>query len=327
MKFFPRGLTQITATLAALFFAGHADAQQFPSKAITIISPFAAGGLLDATLRSLAEPMSKTLGQPIIVDTRPGASTIIAMQACAKAQPDGHTLCATTPDSLSYNPYLFSKLPYDPEHDFVPVTSLVFPTSVVVANASAPFNTMKEMAAYAKANPGKITFGTWGVGSTPDVYGAAMKREFGIDFLHIPYKGAALTLMAVVAGEIAVTYGGLGLTLPYIRSGKLKALATTPGRSNLLPDVPSMKDLGAEPGLPTYFGLFAPAKTPSPAIEKLAAAVSQALQTPQVQDYLKQQIMEPGGAAPADFAKFVKTDRANAGAAFKAMGLKPLDSQ
>jgi tripartite-type tricarboxylate transporter receptor subunit TctC len=311
----------------AMLAAATAAAQTFPAKPVHIILPFAAGGLLDGSVRAVAQQMSQSMAQPVIVENRPGGSTFIGMQACAKAPPDGYTVCITTPDSLSYNPYLFTRVPYDPENDFAPVTNLVFTNNLIVAHASAPFNTFKEMIAYAKANPGKVTWGTWGIGSIPHVYLEAINREFGVDILQVPYKGAGQAYPAILAGEVHATYGGLGFSIPHIKAGKLKPLATTPDPSPLVPGVPTMKELGAEPGLPSYFGVFAPARTPGPVLEKLSAEFAKALRTPKLQEFLQTQTLQPVGNTPAEFAAFVKADRANAARVFKSMGLKPQDTQ
>ena len=314
------------ALVLGMVFASSASPQAFPSKPIHVILPFAAGGLLDGTVRAVGQQVTESVGQPVVVENRPGASTFIGMSACAKAAPDGYTVCITTPDSLSYNQHLFTKVPYDPENDFVPVTNLVLTNNLIVAHASAPFNTFKEMIAYAKANPGKVNWGTWGIGSIPDIYLKAINRDFGVDIVAVPYKGAGQAFPAILAGEVHATYGGLGFAIPHIKSGKLKPLATTPERSPLLPGVPTMKELGSEPGLPSYFGVFAPAKTPPAVVEKLAAEFAKALRTPKLQEFLKTQTLQPVGNSPAEFAAFVKADRANAQRVFKAMGIRPTDA-
>jgi tripartite-type tricarboxylate transporter receptor subunit TctC len=309
----------------AALIAATAGAQGFPDRPILVLLPFAAGGLLDTTVRAVTQPMQQALGQPVVVESRPGGATFIAMQACAKAPPDGHTLCVTTPDSLSYNPYLFSKLPYDPEKDFVPVTNLVLTNNLIVAHSDAPFSTFKDMIAYAKTNPGKVTWGTWGPGSIPHVYLETITRHYAVDILGIPYRGAGQATPAILAGQIHATYGGAGFYMPHIEAGKLKPLAATPEAS--LPGVPTMKELGVEPGLPSYFGVYAPASTPAPVVERLAAEFAKALQTPKVQEFLKAQTLRPVGSSPAEFAAFVRADRANAERTFRSMGLKPLDAQ
>ncbi len=322
----------IATTLRTVAFAAcmltmaSVSAQAFPTKPIRIILPFAAGGLLDGTVRAVGQHVSDSVGQPVLVENRPGASTFIGMQACARSAPDGYTLCITTPDSLSYNQFLFSKLPYDPENDFAPVTNLVITNNLIVAHSSAPFSTFKEMITYAKANPGKVNFGTWGIGSIPHVYLEAINRELGVNITQVPYKGAGQAYPAILAGEVHVTYGGLGFSVPFIKSGKLKALAATPDESPLLPGIPTMKQEGVEPGLPSYFGAFAPAKTPPPVLEKLAGEFAKALKQPKMQEFLNAQTLMSVGNSPSEFAAFVRADRANAQRVFRAMGLKPADA-
>ena len=300
--------------------------QSFPTKPIRLILPFPAGGLVDGTARAITQPMAESLGQPVIIESRPGGSTFIGMSACAKSPPDGYTICMTTPDSLSYNQNLFTQMPYDPETDFVPVTNLVNTNNLIVAHSSAPFNSFKEMIAYAKANPGKVNWGSWGQGSIPHVYLEWFKRAPGIELAHVPYKGAGQAFPAILSGEIHVTYGGLGFAIPHIKAGKLKPLAVTPARSQLLPDIPTLAEFGADPGLPSYFGVFAPGKTPMPIVEKLSAEFAKALRAPKIQEFLKAQTLEPVGNSPAEFAAFVKADRANAAKVFKSMGIKPTDA-
>jgi tripartite-type tricarboxylate transporter receptor subunit TctC len=203
-------LAWLALLTAAPFTAMPAHAQKFPSKPIHVILPFAVGGLLDATVRAIGQNLSQSVGQPVLVENKPGGGTFIGMEACARATPDGYTICVTTPDSLVYNPYLYTQVPYDAEKDFVPVTNLVFINSIIVAAGNAPFNTFKEMIAYAKANPGKVTWATWGAGSIPHVYLEAVIHAFNVDILQVPYKGAGQAYPAVLSGEAQVTYGGLG---------------------------------------------------------------------------------------------------------------------
>jgi tripartite-type tricarboxylate transporter receptor subunit TctC len=320
---FIRGMAAAAGLLS--FAATVAHAQSFPARAIHILLPIAPGGLLDGTVRTIAQPMSDSIDQPVLVENRPGGSTSIGMQACARSAPDGYTVCITTPDSLSYQPYLFTKLPYDPEHDFAPVTNLVIIDNVIVANPAAPFSSFKELIAYAKVNPGKVNWGTWGPGSLPDVYLQAVKQTLAIDITAVPYKGGAQAFPAILAGEVQVTFGAIGVTLAHIKAGRLKALAATPQASPLLPGIPTLKGEGVEPGLPSYFGVFAPANTPAPILDRLAAEFAKALAQPKVQEFLHAQVLEAVGSTPAEFAAFVKADRMNAERVFNAMGIKPTD--
>jgi tripartite-type tricarboxylate transporter receptor subunit TctC len=316
----------LASTLLATIASGYApsaNAQKFPNKPIHVILPFAVGGLLDATVRAIGASVSQSVGQPVVVENKPGGGTFIGMEACARAAPDGYTICVSTPDSLVYNPFLYTQVPYDAEKDFVAVTNLVLINSLIVAAGNAPFGTFKEMIAYAKANPGKVTFATWGAGSIPHIYLEAINRTFNVDILNVPYKGAGQAYPAVLSGEAQVTYGGLGFSMAQIKDGKLKPLALTPNTSSLLLGIPTMKELGAEPGLPGYFGVWAPGKTPEPIVATLSSEIAKALEQPKIKEFLVAQTLIPVGNSPAEFAAFVKQDRENAGKVFKEMGLKP----
>lgn len=316
-------LASVLLATIAWGYVTSASAQNFPNKPIHIILPFAVGGLLDATVRAIGASVSQSVGQPVIVENKPGGGTFIGMESCARAAPDGYTICVSTPDSLVYNPYLYTQVPYNAETDFVAVTNLVFINSLIVASGSAPFGTFKDMITYAKANPGKVSFATWGAGSIPHIYLEAINRNFKVDILNVPYKGAGQAYPAVLSGEAQVTYGGLGFSMAQIKEGKLKPLAMTPDASPLLPGIPTMRELGAEPGLPGYFGVWAPGKTPAPIVATLSSEIAKALQQPKIKEFLVAQTLIPVGNSPAEFAAFVKQDRENAGRVFKEMGLKP----
>ena len=193
------------------WFAQSAAAQTYPNGPVRVIVPYSAGGLADALARTISALVSEAIGQPVIVEDRPGASSIIGMEACAKARPDGQTLCLTVADSLSYNPQLFAKLPYDPDKSFVPIIRLAWTNNLLVANAKAPFNTYKDMIAYAKANPGKLNWGTWGPATLPDLYLRWISSNAGVNITAIPYGGAAKANIAVYSGEVDITYMGFGV--------------------------------------------------------------------------------------------------------------------
>jgi tripartite-type tricarboxylate transporter receptor subunit TctC len=314
-----RGLV-LMAGLAAVPWAG---AQPFPSKPITIIVPYPAGGVVDLFARTLGPHITEVTGQPVIVVNRAGANSIIGMTACARAPADGYTACMTIGDSLTYNPLLYADLPYTAA-DFAPVTILAWSTSMLVANANAPVGSFKEMVAYAKAKPGALNFGTWGPASTPDIYLRWIKRQFGIDITAIPYKGAGQANPALFAGEIDITLYGVGNALPHLKAGKLKPLAVMgTQRSSLLPDVPSLGEEGADPGLAIYFCLFAPAKTPKPIIDRLNAEFVKALHTPKAQAMLEQYTLRTEGNSSDDFARFMAEERVNATRVFNVLGIRP----
>jgi tripartite-type tricarboxylate transporter receptor subunit TctC len=320
--------TSLFAAVAAMCLAAASSwAQTFPSKPVTLIVPYVAGGAVDATARAIGAPVGESIGQPVLVETRPGASSMIGMQACAKAAPDGHTLCLTVADSLSYNPLLFKTLLYDPDRDFVPVINLVRGNSMLIAKGNAPFGSMKELIAYARAKPGAINWGTWGPASIPEVYLNWIKRETGAAITPVPYKGAGQAVPATLAGEVDVTFMVIGAVVPHIKAGKLRSLAVIgTQRSPLLPDVPSLGEEGLDPGLRSYFGIFAPGATPRPVVDRVNAEFNKALQLPRVQQFFRTQTLDIVGGSAADFAQFLKEDRANAARVFKAIGVQPSDA-
>jgi tripartite-type tricarboxylate transporter receptor subunit TctC len=307
------------------WLAPRAGAQTYPSGPIHIIVPYAAGGLVDALARITGARITESMGQPVIVENRPGASSSIGMQACANAKPDGHTVCPTTADSLSYNPQLFANLPYDPEKSFSPVIRLALTNNLLVANAKVPFNNYKEMISYAKANPGKLNWGTWGPATLPDLYLRWISSQAGVDIQAIPYKGGATqTNPAVYSGEVDITYMGFGVAAPQIAAGTIKPLvAVGAKRSPFMPDLPSLGEEGGDPGLQGYFGLWAPAGTPKPIVLRLNAEFSKAISTPQVQAFYKSSTLIAEPNTPDEFGAFAKADREAAAKVFKSIGIMP----
>jgi tripartite-type tricarboxylate transporter receptor subunit TctC len=315
----------VILSIIGCWFAPPAVAQSYPSGPIRIIVPYAAGGLADALARATGAKVSDAVGQPVIAENRPGASSIIGMEACANAKPDGQTLCLTVADSLSYNPQLFANLPYDPDNSFAPVIRLAWTNNLLVANTRAPFNSYKEMIEYAKANPGKLNWGTWGPATLPDLYLRWISFRAGVDIQAIPYKGgAAQANQAVYSGEVDVTYMGFGVAAPQIAAGAIKPLvAVGSKRSPLMPDLPSLGEQGGDPGLAGYFGLFAPAGTPEPIVQRLNVEFAKAIGTPQVQAFYKASTLVAEPNTPGEFAAFAKADREAAAKVFKSIGIVP----
>ncbi|OFZ97640.1 MAG: hypothetical protein A3H35_06895 [Betaproteobacteria bacterium RIFCSPLOWO2_02_FULL_62_17] len=320
-------LIRTAAAVAGTLCVAAASAQSFPSKPIRIIVPYVGGGAVDGSARVVAAPMSEAMGQPVLVENRPGASSMVGMQACAKSPADGYTTCMTVADSLSYNPFLFKNLPYDPDKDFAPVINLLRGNSMLFAKGNAPFNNFKEMIAYAKSRPGTLNWGTWGPASVPDMYLQWIKHEVGVNIAAVPYKGAGQAVPAVLAGEVDISYMVIGAILPHIKAGKLKPLAVVGGRrSPLLPDLPHLAEEGADPGLRSYFGIFAPGGTPKPIVDRLNAEFAKALQLPKVQEFFRTQALDIVGGSADEFARFLREDRVNSGRVFKTMGVKPGDA-
>jgi tripartite-type tricarboxylate transporter receptor subunit TctC len=320
-----RALVSLVAACALL--APLAHAQSFPAKPLRMILPFPAGGGLDATVRAIGQAMSESVGQPVLVENRPGAATIIGMQACARAAPDGYTTCITAADSLSYNPLLYKSLPYEPK-DFVPVSHLVRIYALILGRGNAPFSTYKEMLEYARAKPGALNWGTWGPASSPDLLLQWAKLEKGDDIAAIPYKGGGSSAVpALLSGEIDVTLNLIGPSLPLIKAGKMKPLAVIgnkrwPG----MPDLPSLAEEGVDPGLASYWAAFAPAATPRPLVVRWNAEFTKALAAPAVQEFLRTQTLEAVGSPVDESAAFLVQDRANAERVFKRLGVKPVDT-
>jgi tripartite-type tricarboxylate transporter receptor subunit TctC len=323
-------ITGTVGLMLALFAATHlhmASAQTYPSKPIRLIVPIVPGAVVDALARTIGPQVGDQIGQPVLAENRPGGSSIIGMQACARAAPDGYTLCIAVADSLSYLPHLFKNLPYDPENDFAPIIYLVRGNSMLLANANAPFNSYKEMIAFAKAKPGAINWGTWGAGSIPDMYLQWSKHQMGVDITAVPYKGGGQAIPALIAGEVHVTFMAVGPMMPHIKAGKLKPIAIVGDRRTaLLPDVPSLTEERADPGVRSYFGIFAPGKTPKAIVDRLNAEFAKALQTPRLQEFVRAQTLDVVGGSAAEFADFLRKDRENAGRVFKAIGVQPTDA-
>jgi tripartite-type tricarboxylate transporter receptor subunit TctC len=318
-----RILQVLVATVVSV--AQQAVAQTYPSGLIRIIVPYAAGGVTDSLARIVGAQVADAVGQPVIIENRPGASSMLGMQACASAKPDGYTVCIAVADSLSYNPQLFASLPYDPEKSFAPVMRLALTNNLLVASAKTPFNNYKDMIAYAKAAPGKLNWGTWGPATLPDLYLRWVSSQAGVKIQAIPYKGgAAQANPAVYSGEVDITYMGFGTAAPQIAAGAIKPLvAVGAKRSEFMPDLPCLGEEGGDPGLQGYFGLFAPAKTPGSIVQRLNAEFTKALDTPQVQTFYKNSTLIAEPNTPGEFAAFAKADREAAAKVFKSMGITP----
>jgi tripartite-type tricarboxylate transporter receptor subunit TctC len=294
-----------------LFVAANAFAQPYPARPIKIFVPYPPGGVFDAIFRPLAQIMGESTGQAIVIDNRPGGNTIIAMDLCAKAAPDGYTICATSNDSMSLNPHLYSKLPYDTEKDFVGISNLLYVDEVIVAKPAAPFNSFREMIEYAKAKPGALNFASFGTGSSAHMILAWINTRGGVNITHVPYKGGGPAVAATVAGEVDLTYMGTGALLPYIKAGRVKAIAVTQTqRSSFLPEVPTMGEQGMEFQLKPWIGVVAPAATPRPIVNRLSAELVKVINHPRYrEEVLIRNGFEPIGDTPEQFAAFMREDR------------------
>src|SRR5438477_6149849 len=278
--------------LAALLivFASAAAAQ---TKPVRIVVAYPPGGGIDVMGRQIAEKLTAAWGQPVVVENRPGANTIVAAEAVGRAAPDGSTVLLTTDATFSINPHLYAKLPYDAERDFIPVTMLVLLQQLLVANPSLPANTLAELIALAKAKPGTINYASYGSGSQPHLSGEMLKYKAGIDLVHVPYKGISLAVPAVMAGEVQLTFSGVASSIAHLKSGRLKPIAIGGAkRSPLLPEVPTFSELGyPEVETHAWFGLFLPAGAPREAVTRLYHDTRQILDEPEVR---QKQLIETG---------------------------------
>ena len=274
-----------------------------------MVVPFAAGGVVDVTARLLVPKMSEVLGQPIVVDNRPGAGGNIAADLVAKSPADGYTTLITT-HGQAISPSLFKSLPYDAAKDLAPVSQIASSFLVMVAGPKLAAGSLKELIATAKANPGRLNYGSTGLGAPPHLMGELLKLAAGIDVVHVPYKGDAPMYQALLAGEVDYAFGPLGNAIQHIQSGRLRALGMTGvRRSDAIPQVPTMAEAGVpELALTGWLGFFAPARTPRAAIGRLNAAVADAVADPKVRERFPALGYEPVVGSPEEFAERFKRD-------------------
>ena len=306
-------MQRITAAIfVALAFVFAAQAQTYPVRPIRFVVPFAPGGSSEIVGRSVAAEMSKILGQQVYVENKPGAAGNIAMAEVAKAEPDGYTLIMGHIGTLAVNPYMFDKLPYDADRDFIAVSLLAIVPSLFVVNASVPAKDLKEFVKLAQASPGKLTYGSAGNGSAGHLAFEYLKLEAKIDVLHIPYRGTGPQLTDLLGGRLDASAAGAPPLLPHIKTGKLRAIAVgTPQRIAALPDVPTVAEQGY-PGFETsqWYGLMVPAKTPDAIVKRLADAAAQSAKSPAVLELFAQDNAVAVGSTPAEFASYIKKEQA-----------------
>jgi tripartite-type tricarboxylate transporter receptor subunit TctC len=317
-------LSVIGAVLVALVPAPAAQAQAFPSKPVRLVIPFPAGGPLDAVGRIIAQKLTETWGQNVVVDNRPGAGGNIGADLVAKAAPDGYTVVMGALSTHAVNPSLYPKMPYDAVKDFAPISLVAITPNVLVVNPAVPVSTAKEFIAYAKANPGKLAFGSGSNGSAGHLAGELFKVETGTDLLHVPYKGAAPAMQALLAGDTQLMFDNLASSTPQVKAGKLKALAvTTAQRSRLAPDLPTLAESGLQGfDISTWFGLLAPAGTPADIIAKWNAEVTRILNAPEMRERLNALGAEAAPGTPAEFAQLIAGETAKYARIVKLSGAK-----
>jgi len=316
----------IKAVIAGFFLtmAMNVSADAFPSKAIRLIVPYAPGGTSDIVARSLAQGLSSRFGQPVVVENKSGAGGTIAADMVAKSPADGYTVLVSNSALLGLSPLLYSKLRYDTNKDLAPVSVLVSGGNVLVVEAALPVNSLKELISYAKANPGRLNFASGGSGTGPHLNGELLKQMAGVDIKHVPYKGSAPGIAAVVAGEVQIMFDNVPTAWPFVKAGRLRALAVTETTRNpLMPDVPTM----AEAGLPGFehsgwFSLSVPAGTPHDVLMKLNTTVDQVIKTPEFASSIAAIGFRPVGGSPEKMAALTAAEAAKWGPLVKALDVK-----
>lgn len=312
-------------TAWAVSVAGNAWAQPYPSKPITVIVPFAAGGPVDSDTRRFATKLSEILGQPVVIDYKPGAGTSIGAGYVAKAKPDGYTLLSDS-SAFAVFPAFYKDLSFDPLKDLVPITMMHSLVSVLMVPAASPIRTFSEYLAYAKANPGKINYGTSGVGDISHLGAVWLHSMAGVNVTFVPFKGNGPLTIELLAGRLDAASASIVQVLAHIRAGKLRPLAVR-GKERVkpLPDVPAVNE---HPGMKAYasgnwLGFFAPAGTPPAIVDKLASALVQVVRLPEIAAELESQASTPVGSSPAEFRVFVAEEVARWKKLVAETGIKP----
>jgi tripartite-type tricarboxylate transporter receptor subunit TctC len=288
-----------------------ASAQEYPSHPLRLVVPFAPGGGADIVARAIAAPLAKRLGQPIVVDNKPGGGATLGADLVAKAPADGYTLLYTTPGPQMANPWLMPKLPYDPQKDLVPVSEVAIVPNVLVVPRDFPAHSVKELIAYAKAHPGKVNYASAGIGASSHLAGELFKQMAGIYLVHIPYRGTSLALTDLLAGQVQVAIDSIVVYKPYIEAGTLRPLGVaTAQRSALLPNVPAIAEtLKGYDAAPVNY-ISVPAKTPQAIVDRLNREINAVLQTPEVRNQLLASGVLPQGSSQARMVELVRSESA-----------------
>jgi tripartite-type tricarboxylate transporter receptor subunit TctC len=311
--------------LALLLLASvslQAAAQGYPSKAVRLVNPFTAGGPLDLMGRILSERMSGPLGKPVIVENKPGAAGNVGAAEVARAAPDGHTVLLTLFSIVTSNPHLYDRLPFDPLKDFAPVTAIATQDSVLIAHPDVPARSVKELIAYAKANPGRVNYASAGKASPGHLTAEYFRLKTGIELTHVPYKGNAEAIRSVLSGDTHIMFTPATGALPQIKAGKLKALAVYLAESiDELPGVPSLEGFDQN-ALPFWYGLLVPAKTPREIVQRLNAEAVKALKDPKTVETLRGARIFVIASTPEEFGAMMREGYAAWGRVIRETGVK-----
>ncbi|HUK03856.1 MAG TPA: tripartite tricarboxylate transporter substrate binding protein [Burkholderiales bacterium] len=317
-------MKKLCCLLLLALFAGPGNAQGYPVKPMRLVVPFAPGGSSSIVARSIAAEMEKGLGQPIVVDNKPGGGGNVAMVEVAKSDPDGYTLIIGHVGSFAVNPFMYDKLPYDVNRDFAAVSLLAIVPAIFVVHESVPAKNLREFVALAKKEPGKLYYGSAGNGSAGHLAMEYLKQTTGIDIQHVPYKGTGPNIIDLVAGRTQAASAGTPPLMPHVKSGKLRVIAVgTSKRLHSLPDVGTVAEQGY-PGFETsqWYGLNAPAKTPRAIIDRLAAEAAKAAHAPSVRERFSADDAEAVGSTPEEYAAFISKEQARWSKVVKTAGIK-----
>ena len=312
-------------TVALLVLASAAHAQAYPSHPLRFVVPFSPGGSTDILARSLAQKLTESLSQPVVIDNRPGAGGTIGAEAVAKAAPDGYTILMGQLGPLAVSPAIYRKLPYDPVKSFAPVSLMAIVPSVLVVNNALPVTSAAGLIAFAKKNPGKLTYGSAGTGSTSHLTTEYFKLATGTDILHVPYKGVGPMLTDLVSGQLSMGINGAPAVMPHVTSGRLRALAVSSlARLPSLPNIPTLDESGVK-GFEAngWYGIVAPAGTPREIVLRLNAEIRRAVESPELKGRLDAEGAIPAPDSPEHFAGFIASEIARWGAVIKRAGIEP----
>jgi len=317
-------LTIGSAALAlSIGSAGTAGAQAYPTKPVRVVAPSSAGGPVDVICRAVMQGMEKTLGQQIVIDNRAGAAGLIGTELVAKAPPDGYTLLFGFSGPLAIVPNLNPATPYDPLTDLVPITQVATAPYVLLVHPSVPATSVKQLVALAKARPGQMNFSSGGAGTGIHMAGELFNIAAGVRIVHVPYKGAAPAVTALIAGEVDMMFNGLPGAVAHIRSGKVRALAVGGAtRSPLMPDTPTIAESGLDFKTGGWYGLLAPRGTPRAIVDRVNEALARALNTPEMKARLTELAVESASSTPEAFAKLIAEEKALWARVIRKAGIK-----
>lgn len=316
-------IARILVSIAALAASAAAFAQAYPTKPIKVISPWSPGGPAEALARMVTGKMSAGLGQPIVIESKPGANGEIGTAFVASAPPDGYTILLSHLGPTAISPALKRSLPYDPIKGFEPISQVVAGPTLLVVRNDLPVKSVKELVDYAKANPGKLAYGSVGVGSTTHLAGEMLSMLAGIDILHVPYKGSTPILADLMGGRLAFAFVGISGSLAQARAGQIRAIAiSTLKRSPSAPDIPAVAETLPGFELNSWYGMMAPAGTPKPIVARLNAELVKALNMPDVVAWMKQFGLDPAPTTPEEHAAYIKAEIAKWTKIVKAANIK-----